>query len=327
MRLWHLLVAGVVFAVAAAPAPAAEEKRAASLLFENDLFYKTDHDYTNGTELSYTTRPDETPQWALEIAKKLPFFGDSAHSVRTRYALGQAMFTPDNITLPNPPLSDRPYAAFSFGALGVVSDDGDHFDQLQATLGVVGPMAGGQEIQKFIHAIVHGRKPSGWHYQLRDEPGLVLQYERTLKHGPKPLLGLSYDVEPNFGGAIGNVWDYANAGLMARIGINMPKDYGPMRIQPSLPGSDYFEPTEPFGAYLFAGIEGRALARNLFLDGNSFETSRSVSKLSLVGDLVLGAAVTFDSARLAFTHVIRSREYKTQRGDDQYGAVDLTVRF
>jgi len=49
--------------------------------------------------------------------------------------------------------------------------------------------------------------------------------------------------------------------------------------------------------------------------------------MNLVGDLVTGAAVTFNFARLAFTHVIRSREYKTQKGDDQLGAIDLTLCF
>ena len=321
-----------LLALALCPAPAlaaedAKEKGGFSILLENDLFYKADHDYTNGTELSYTSAPDETPDWALEAARLFPFFTDKG-DVRTRYAVGQAMFTPNDITLVNPPLNDRPYAGFFFGAVGVVGDDGSHLDQVQGTLGVIGPMAAGQEIQKFIHASVQGRKPRGWHYQLRDEPGLVIQYERTwkwVKHAP--FLGLAVDAEPHFGGAIGNVWAYVNMGAMARIGFNLPNDYGPMRLQPSLPGSDYFEPTAPLGGYLFAGIEGRAIARNLFLDGNSFERSRSVSKLNLVGDLVLGAAVTFDWARLAFTHVIRTREYKTQKGDDQFGAIDLTLRF
>jgi hypothetical protein len=331
-----LLLAWVLLGIA--NAEAAAEEPAGSILFENDLFYNADHDYTNGTELSYTTAPKESPSWAHGAAHLLPFFSDDDNgtSVRTRFALGQAMFTPTDITLINPPLNDRPYAAFFFGSIGVVGEKtnpdnrGGHLDQVQLTLGAVGPMAVGEEIQKFIHGIVHARKPAGWHYQLRDEPGLVLQYERTWKlveHDPSQ--DVQYDIEPHFGGAIGNVWDYVNAGAMARIGFNLPTDYGPMRIQPSLPGSDYFEPGTKgwLGAYIFAGIEGRAVARNLFLDGNSFESSRSVSKLNLVGDLVLGAAVTFDCARLAFTHVIRTREYKTQGGDDQYGAVDLTLRL
>jgi lipid A 3-O-deacylase len=168
----------------------------------------------------------------------------------------------------------------------------------------------------------------GWDTQLHNEPGLIINYERAIKIiPPQSLLGGVFDIEPHYGAAIGNVYDYANLGAMARFGFNLPKDYGPMRIQPSLPGSDYFEPTAGLGAYVFAGVDGRAVARNLFLDGNTFESSRSVSKMNLVGDATLGAAITFDAFRIAFTHVIRSREYKTQTGDDQFGAVDLTFRF
>ena len=324
---------GVLVWLLAAMAPAwaaAPGERAFSVVFENDLFYKTDHDYTNGVEFSYTTAPDGTPDWADQTAHLLPFFSDSEGTVRTRFALGQAMFTPNDITLANPPLSDRPYAGFLFGAVGVTGESEGYFDQVQMMLGITGPASLAEESQKFIHAIVHARKPTGWHYQLRNEPGVVIQYERTLTTIHRaPVLGLELDVEPHFGGAIGNVWDYINAGVMARIGFNIPEDYGPMRIEPSMPGSDYFEPQpeKDFGAYLFAGIEGRAVGRNLFLDGNSFEASRSVFKLNMVGDLVTGAAITFDFARLAFTHVIRSREYRTQKGDDQYGAIDLTLRF
>src|SRR6201999_687359 len=101
-----------------------------------------------------------------------------------------------------------------------------------------------------------------------------------------------------WGTSIGNIYDYVNAGAMARFGVNLPKDYGPMRIEPSLPGSDYFEPTAGFGAYVFGGVDGRAVARNLFLDGNSFEDSRSVDKFNLVDDAIFGAALTFDSFRL-----------------------------
>jgi hypothetical protein len=43
--------------------------------------------------------------------------------------------------------------------------------------------------------------------------------------------------------------------------------------------------------------------------------------------VIVGAAITFDAFRLAFTHDIRTREYKTQPADDQFGAVDLTFRF
>src|ERR1700742_4359647 len=118
--------------------PASSEKGAFSILFENDIFDNTDHDYTNGVELGYTTSPNGTPQWAVDAARALPFFAQTG-DVRTRYAIGQAIFTPTNISLVNPPLTDRPYAGFLYGSMGLVADDGIHLDQLQVTLGVVGP--------------------------------------------------------------------------------------------------------------------------------------------------------------------------------------------
>jgi hypothetical protein len=322
-------IAALAAALWAMPVLAADgtEKGAFSVLFENDLFYASDHDYTNGVELAYTTAPQDTPGWAVSAARILPFFNQTG-DVRTRYALGQAIFTPHDLSLKNPPATDRPYAGYLYGAFGLVDDDGRNLDQLQIQLGIVGPASLAEDSQKWIHGIIHGDDPQGWPTQLRDEPGLVIQYERSIKLiPPQSVLGLVFDVEPHYGIAIGNVYDYVNGGAMARLGINLPKDYGPLRIDPSLPGSGYFEPTGGFGAYIFAGVDGRAIARNLFLDGNSFEPSRSVTKMNLVGDIQLGAAIVFEAFQLSFTHVFRSREYKTQDADDQFGAVNLSVRF
>jgi lipid A 3-O-deacylase len=303
------------------------DKGAFSILFENDLFFNSDHDYTNGVELGYTTAPDDTPDFATDIAHALPFFTKKG-DVRTRYAIGQTMFTPRNINLVNPPLTDRPYAGFLYASMGVVADSGVHLDQLQLTLGVIGPDSLAENSQNFVHDIIKDQEAKGWGTQLHNEVGVILNYERAFKIiEPQSFLGGVFDIEPHYGFAVGNVYDYANAGAMARFGFNLPKDYGPKRIQPSLPGSDYFEPTAGLGAYVFAGVDGRAIARNLFLDGNTFESSRSVNKMNLVGDLTFGAAVTFDAFRLAFTRVIRSREYKTQGKESQFGAVDLTFRF
>ena len=313
----------------AAPAHAADrtEKGTLSLLFENDLFYNSDHDYTNGVLIGYTTAPQDTPDWAVDLARKLPFFAQEGE-VRTRYALGQDIFTPHNLSLPNPPPTDRPYAGFLYGAFGLVDDNETSLDQLQVTLGIVGPASLAEDTQKFVHRIIHGTDPQGWATQLRDEPGLIIQYERSLKLiPPQSVFGLFFDAEPHYGIAIGNIYDYVNVGGMARLGINIPKDYGPLRIDPSLPGSGFYEPTGGVGAYIFAGVDGRAIARNLFLDGNSFQDSRSVSKMNLVGDLELGAAVTFRAFQLTFTHVMRTREYATQKTAAQFGAVNLSVRF
>ncbi len=311
---------------AAAPAPVSDHGTL-SLLFENDIFYKTDRDYTNGVELSYTTAAQDTPKLFVDLARLLPFFSTSG-SVRASYAFGQSIYTPSHLGLADPPLTDRPYAGFLYGGFGLADDTGRRLDQIELQVGVIGPSSLASDTQTFVHKILNDRPPMGWQTQLRGEPGIVLTYSRNLKLIPRQsFLGLFIDLEPHYGGAAGNVYDYANVGAMARIGFNIPDDYGPLRIEPSLPGSGFFQSTGDIGAYAFVGVDGRAVARNLFLDGNTWEQSRRVEKNILVGDLELGAAITFNFMQITFTHVIRTKEYKTQTAADQFGAVNLSFRL
>ena len=298
-----------------------------TLLFENDLFFNTDRDYTNGVMAAYTTAPADTPDWALRAARLLPFFLQHGE-VRTSYSLGQDMFTPKDILIADPPPDARPYAGFLYGALGLTAENDRRLDQLQLQLGVVGPDSYAEETQKFVHRLVHANAPQGWNTQLGNEPGLALIYERSWRsYVSGKLLGFSFDIDPHIGGAVGNVYDYVNAGAMLRLGYDLPDDYGPLRIEPSLPGSDFYEPTSGFGWYLFAGVDGRAVGHNLFLDGNTFQSSRHTDKLPLVGDLQVGAAISLARMRIAFTHVFRTKEYHAQPGIDQFGAVSVSFRF
>ncbi len=199
---------------------------------------------------------------------------------------------------------------------------------MRIQLGMVGPASLAQDSQIFIHRLRGFALPQGWHTQLRDEPGLIISYQRT-QDILSAMLGEAggYDIRAHFGGAIGNVFDYADAGAVARFGFNMPKDSGPPQIGPALPGSYIYEPQAGLGAYLFVGIEGRAVGRNLFLDGNSFEDSRSVPKNVFVGDFSVGGAVTFDDFRLSFIHMFRSQEYRTQKGFDEFGTLCLSFNY
>ncbi|GAA0525662.1 hypothetical protein FHS83_001965 [Rhizomicrobium palustre] len=309
------------------PAAAEEPSGALSIIWENDIFYNSDRDYTNGAEITYVTPPSGNNATIVALARALPFFADKG-DVRTSYSLGQDIFTPEHTTLAVPLATERPYAGYTYISLGLMQANQDRLDQLELQLGVVGPMALAKETQFWVHSIIDDDKPKGWHYQLHNEPAVTLTYERSLKIiPPQSILGVVLDIEPHLGGAVGTVYDYANAGAMVRLGFNLPDDFGPLRMQPSLPGSSYFEPQAGFSAYAFAGVDGRIMARNIFLDGNTWRDSPSVDKDLFVGDLTLGAAVTFSSLRIAFTHVFRTREYKTQKSSDQFGAVSLSVRI
>jgi hypothetical protein len=302
------------------------EHGAFSILFENDLFYKSDRDYTSGEAFAYTTAADETPGAFVDIARAMPFlFGPG--EARASYELGQDIFTPIATEVPNPPLTQRPYGGWLWLGLGLLTKSAQGLNQLQLQLGVTGPASLAGNAQIFVHSIIGQPKPLGWHYQLRDEPTVQFTYDAAYKLiPPRSFLGAVFDLEPHIGAAAGNVYDYVNAGAMARVGVNLPDDFGPQRLEPALPGSNFFEATGGFSAYVFAGLDARAIARNLFLDGNTFEDSRHVEKEPFVGDLSLGAAVAIDGMRLSFTHVFRTREYKTQLQSDQFGSINLTFQ-
>jgi hypothetical protein len=310
------------------PAQAAGEKAGAlSIIWENDIFFNLDRDYTNGAEITYTTPPNDNVDWIVGVARAMPFFANHGE-VRTSYAIGQDIFTPEHQMLTVPLPNERPYAGYSYVSMGLMEANPDRLDQLEVQLGVVGPMALAKETQFWVHSIIDDDKPKGWHYQLHNEPSFNLFYQRSLKLIPRQsLLGVVFDLEPHIGGAVGTSYDYLSGGAMLRVGFNLPDDFGPLRIQPALPGSSFFETDDGFSIYAFAGADGRVMGRNIFLDGNTWRDSPSVDKDTFVGDLTLGAAITFSSMRLAFTHVYRTREYKTQKSSAQFGAVSLSFRI
>ncbi|HOP48932.1 MAG TPA: lipid A deacylase LpxR family protein [Desulfobacteraceae bacterium] len=299
-----------------------------SLVVENDVFYDIDQHYTNGVRLNWVPSRDSfTPEWAVKAARLVPWFPEQGE-IRHGYAIGQSMFTPSDISIANPPLRERPYAGWLYGTIGLAMETGKQLDQFALTIGMVGPASLAEQTQKFVHKLIDSDDPKGWDTQLHNELGIVMTCQRSLREfATATFLGNQLDFTPHAGVAIGNVFSYCNAGLTIRYGEELPKDYGPPRIQPGLPGSGDFSPVTDFGWYIFAGIEGRVVARNIFLDGNTFRDSRSVDKKYLVGDLQFGIVLDWSNIRLSYTHIIRTHEFRTQDSNDDFGAITVSVKF
>jgi hypothetical protein len=326
-----LTVTTVAFAAAAKEPQNQKEKSSEAgtfnLVVENDLFVGEDRDYTNGVQISWTTGPDATPSWAIDVARWLPLFADDG-DIRLNFGIGQNIYTPRDITLRDPPADDRPYAGWLYGSIGLMDKTATRLDQLQLQIGMVGPASLAENSQTWIHGIINSANPRGWDHQINNEPGLVITYLRSWRAlVVEDIWGFSFDATPHLGGAVGNVFTYANGGATFRLGWNMPDDYAPPRIEPAVPISGFFEPRADFGFYFFATLDGRAVARNIFLDGNTFRDSRSVDKDILVGEAQLGIALAIRSARLGYTYAFRSPEFSGQHNGDRFGAVTLSLRF
>lgn len=337
---WRAVLAASLVSLAApviaqVPGPggdAAGESRIGTFSFklENDLFGGSDRWYTAGWQLSWRA-PDYDPprflRWLTDLP--LPLLPDG--NQRWGLALGQQIFTAADTQLTNPPLRDRPYAGWLYGAITVSSFNQRSYGAMELQLGVVGPSALGEQVQNNLHDFMNIDRAHGWDYQLKDEPGVNLIWTRAWRFTnpfdrARPD-GLQYGLIPGVTASLGNVETYASAGLLGRIGRNLDADFGPPRIRPALAGSGYFYPDNRWGWYAFAGVEGRAIARDIFLDGNAWRESRSVDKEPLVADFTLGAALVWPWGRLTYTHVFRTTEFKGQGETFQFGSLSLSTRF
>jgi len=323
----------LAFAAPRARADNAPDKGTFTVEIENDFFgfSGADRHYTTGTRFSWMsapTTPERAPIWTSGPYKAWPIF-DETGKRRWGFALGQNIYTPTDVDRDTPDPTDRPYAAWSYLGVSLNTETPTRLDTLELDLGVVGPAAGGREVQNGFHHLIGEPRSKGWSHQLDNEPGVMLIGERRWRLLPQAKLvgSINTDIIGLGGASVGNVQTYGSVGAIFRIGRNLNADFGPPHIRPSLPGSGTFIPTERFNWYLFAGAEGRAVARDIFLDGNTFHDGPHVNKRNFVGDFELGIAATYGSMRASFTQIYRTKEFDTQHGDDRFGAFSLSWRF
>ena len=247
------------------------------------------------------------------------------------YSVGQNLYTPEDIRAPSPDPLDRPYAAFLYGSAGFTSITDNHIDDLELTLGVVGPLAFGEQTQKQVHEWVGSPEPQGWDFQLENEPGLILSWQRSWPEAFAATPGpLHMRVTPHVGTTLGNVYTYANVGpdpaaAAGRRPLADPAAEGCARRSPAAASSR--PPSNAWAWSVFAGVEGRAVGRNIFLDGNSFRDSRSVDRRYFVADASAGLSLTYGAARISYTFNWRSREFDRQDDPSIFGAIAVGYRF
>jgi len=310
-----------------------------TVYFENDYFGGTDMHYTNGVKFSWLSADlvdwGQTG-WRKTVVDFLPFVNRPDGQKNFGIALGQEMFTPRDKQTAVPDPADRPYAGWSYLEMAFVSKTPAISDILSVQVGMIGPNSLAGRTQITVHRWIGSSPPRGWDYQLHNEVGVNLVYERRWRLYARALYQtLGIDLIPHAGASLGNVQTYANGGGTLRFGLNLPSDFG---VQLGRPGSVGGTPTDDldprvslkhnFSLFVFGAADGRAIARDIFLDGNTFRDSRYVDKEYFVADLSFGAGLIAGRWQLTYTQVRRTREFKTQTGGpSEFGSVSLSCAF
>lgn len=310
-----------------------------SLFFENDLFNGTDSNYTNGVkyslispDLSPHAKQGHFPRKILEWIHKIPFIRDSGSefSHKAEISFGQNIYTPADISRSDVIKDDRPYAGWSYLGLAYhrktkFVEHLDFLDSVEIQMGIVGPQSYAKETQTLVHELRDIDTAKGWDHQLKNEPGLVVAFERKWLFYPSSAKPLTADAIIHVGSAIGNVATYFNTGLEVRYGLNLPRNFGVSLIRPA--GSTLFTPNEKMALYLFGAVNGKYVLRNIFLDGNTFTDSHSVDKENWVADLAGGITLSYGNLLLTYTHVTRTKEFVGQKGSHNFGSLTLSFLY
>ena len=297
--------------------------------FENDIFSNTDSEYTDGSRLSVLMyRSEGADEW-LHIPFTISY--ERAHFIS--FSLTQAIYTPKDLSQRELIVEDRPYAGWLYFEMGLHQSSEHHLNSLSLQVGVVGPASGMERLQGFVHKMTDSNIAQGWDNQLNNEIGLQLNYQHKWRYVSEPLWGVESSLVPYLGGEFGNVAIKANVGTSLRLGWNIPEDFGSSTIdeggENGIPVRTrcLVETPKPwsFNFYLAAG--GTAVARDLFLDGNTFSESHSVNKQWLKAYGALGLSGRYKNVNVDYIQTYHTKQYEEGTSTHSIGSIIISYLF
>jgi lipid A 3-O-deacylase len=281
---------------------------------ENDAIGGHDENYTNGISLALTRKGKGLFGWVWDLA------GNAEGERFATYELTQLMFTPRHTSQSNPDPTDHPYAGLLYLGFTTHLQREQSLHSLKLIAGVAGPDAFAKDVQKIVHKIEGYNDPQGWGYQIKNEPVLNLFYEYRHKYA-FPLRDADWGVEliPMGGAFLGNYLIQAESDLQCRFGYHLPDDFGTTVLR----GSGYLpfpqdKAHQVWGIYGFAGAGANLVARNLVLDGNTFESSRSVDKRLFLPMAEVGGSLWMRRFQATLSFVMWGKEYYGQERRENY---------
>jgi len=316
-----------------------------TLLFflDNDIVGGTDQHYTNAVRLTWLFPEVKTysdyrfmPNWLKKTAEKL-FYGNNAeffHNVSI--SIGQHIYTPEDIYKKELIKEDRPYAGCTYLSFALHNKSFSIMNTYSVVFGMVGSSSFADKTQRFVHKVINDAIPKGWDNQIKDEPVLQLTYEqkwRLLHRMGKS--GVGFDCLPSFEIIAGNVAVASSVSCEFRMGYHLPSDFGTSFNRPA---SGVTAPPKPddssqksrheFGIYISTGAACYGIAREIFLDGNTFKDSHSVKKKPVIIETGAGITFYYKNAKITYTQVYRTKEFDRQKEQAQsYGSVNLAFSF
>lgn len=327
-----MLLSGAVDCAAQSTTP---YRGALTLTLENDVG-SSDNNYTNGFGVTWVSNAIDTYEERSFVRRWgnfwsfLPFVGNEGYRTYVSWSLAQEMHTPDDITNPNPPLDDQPYAGVLYLDSVVYARKERWAHAWQLRVGVVGPASQADNVQKWVHSVTGSDEPMGWNTQLPDELVLNIGYTGTYLLAKGDVgKSASWRVIPVAYAGLGNYFTGAGLGLYGEVGWNLVDAFGgtALRLGFNAASTVGVGPVEGWSVSLSGGVAGFGVAYYLPLDGTLFKDSRSVDTEPFIGMATLGISVRHRGFSLFLGETWFSRTFETERARPAFGTLSLSWYF
>lgn len=267
------------------------------LHYDNDFFAATDEYYTQGINL----------ELVLPSLKKLPISKILIHRKNNSLQYGIALvhegYTPSSIRHEEIILGDRPFAAnFCFNTFLISVDSLKHKRMTSAvSLGVIGPLAGGADMQKSIHRWLNNIAPLGWQNQIKND--VVVNYQVCDEQQLVSFRQIfSVNTETNI--RIGTLSDKAGVGFTAMLGYF------------DSPFLGVNNKIKKFQLYFYDQPMMSLIGYDATLQGGLFDKSSpytiaddQISRVTFQNDF--GVVIRIKKVYLEYSHAFLSKEFET----------------
>lgn len=277
--------------------------RTLTLRIDNDAFdfwmapwNRPDEDYTSGVHI--TLDGGDAPRWARAVLSGRSACVTGARSCRSgSIEIGQDIYTPSvSVDSTHAAPNSRPSGGWLYLSQTAKALDEARSNELSVSLGVTGPPSLARFTQSLAHRAAPAfNRPTDWSRQIGFEPGAIVKFEHRERASIADDGQFGLDVVPRVNAEVGNIRTAGEAGVQLRSGWHLS--------HPWLPSAEQSE------VALFAGAYGQAIARDIFLDGNTFSESAHVGHEPFVGGVEGGVRLRLGALDLSYRAVNETRTW------------------
>jgi len=271
------------------------DKRIIDFRLSNDFIFGTDHYFSNGIEFSYYGR-------FMEKSPINRILLPNAKSANVYYSLTfvHNIYTPIELFTSEIQINDQPYAAYLlFGSRKTSYNLQKRIKLIsELQLGVLGPLAGGKQVQNTIHSVLPTSRPAeGWGNQISNSP--AIQYNASIEKGF--VVSNFFELNLIAGGIVGVPYTDLEAGGYIRLGLfnNYFKGIGI--------GSN-----KKLQLYVFGSVKYKYILYNALLEGGLFENgtpNNLITTNRLLTNISSGITLAYNSIKLEVTQYMLTPQF------------------